>query len=71
MDTYTRFLSEFLDKHAPLKNITVLDRPLKEWMTDNILALKAIRRKNELIICRENSFSNIYCDSCMAVKKKS
>ena len=26
-----------------------VDRPLNEWMTNNILAMKAIRRKNELI----------------------
>ena len=25
-----RFLSELLDKHAPLKKITVVDRPLNE-----------------------------------------
>ena len=37
-------------EHAPLKKITVVDRPLNEWMTDNIRALKAIRRKNELIL---------------------
>ena len=49
VEIYERFLSELLDKHAPLKNIKVVDRPLNEWMTDNILALKAIRRKNELI----------------------
>ena len=57
MYQYDRFLSELLDKHAPLKKITVVDRPLNEWMTDNILALKAIRRKNELI-WRENSHYN-------------
>ena len=45
VEMYDRFLSEFLDKHAPLKNITVVDRPLNEWMTNNILALKAIRRE--------------------------
>ena len=49
VEMYDRFLSELLDKHAPLKKIRVVDRPLNEWMTDNILALKAIRRKNELI----------------------
>ena len=49
VEMYDRFLSELLDKHVPLKNITVVDRPLNEWMIDNILALKAIRRKNELI----------------------
>ena len=48
-----------------------MDRPLNEWMTDNILALKAIRRKNELI-WRKTRITinfNIYYDSCMAVKK--
>ena len=49
VDMYERFLSEFLNKHAPLKNLKVVDRPINEWMTDNILALKAIGRKNELI----------------------
>ena len=66
-----RFLSELLDKHSPLKKITVVDRPLNEWMTDNILALKAIRRKNELI-WRKTRITinfNIYYDSYMAVKK--
>ena len=43
------FLSELLDKHAPLKNITVVDRPLNEWMTNNILALKAsVHKKNNI-----------------------
>ena len=46
-----------------------MDRPLNEWMTDNILALKAIRRKNELIWRKTRITINIYCDSCMAVKK--
>ena len=61
---------ELLDKHDPLKNITVVDRLLNEWMTDNILALKAIRRKNELIWrkTRITTNFNIYYDSCMAVK---
>ena len=39
-------------------------------MTDNILALKAIRRKNELI-WRKTRITinfNIYYDSCMSVK---
>ena len=69
--TYDRFLPELLDKHAPLKKITVVDRPLNEWMTANILALKAIRWKNELI-WRKTRITinfNIYYDSCMAVKK--
>ena len=71
VEMYDWFLSELLDKHAPLKKITVVDRPLNEWMTNNILALKAIRRKNELIWrkTRITKNFNIYYDSCMAVKK--
>ena len=71
VEIYDRFLSELLDKHAPLKKITVVDIPLNEWMTDNILALKAIRRKNKLI-WRKTCITinlNIYYDSYMAVKK--
>ena len=29
VEMYDRFLSELLDKHAPLKKITVVIRPLK------------------------------------------
>ena len=36
----------WLEKHAPLKIIKVVDRPLNKWMTDNILTLRAIRRNN-------------------------
>ena len=71
VEMYDRFLSELLGKHAPLKKITVVDRHLNEWMTDHILALKAIRRKNDLIWRRTRITINfnIYYDSCMAVKK--
>ena len=64
------FISEMLDKHAPLKKITVVDRPLNKWMTDNILALKAIRWKSELI-WRKTRITinfNIYYDCCTTVK---
>ena len=37
---YDGFLSSLLNKHAPLKEIDVVERPLNDWMTDNILALK-------------------------------
>ena len=46
VEMYERFLPVLLNKHGPLKIVKVVDRPLNEWMTDNILALKAIRRKN-------------------------
>ena len=68
---YDDFLSKLLDKHAPLKEIDVVERQLNDWMTDDILALKKkIRRKKELI-CRKNPITinfDIYIESCKAVK---
>ena len=46
---YNEFLSSLLKKHAPLKEIDVVERPLNDWMTDNILARKQIRRQREKI----------------------
>ena len=67
---YDTSLSRLLDKLAPLKKICSVDRPMSDWMTDDIQALKAKRRKNE-VIWRENPlFVNfvIFQKSCMAVK---
>ena len=71
VEMYERFLSELLDKHAPLKVKKVVDRPLNKWMTDNILVLKTIRRKNELSWLKTGITMNfnIYYDMCKAVKK--
>ena len=54
------------------KNIYVVDRHFNEWMNDDILTLKAIRRKNELIWRKTRTTINfgIYYDSCKAVKRK-
>ena len=71
IEQYDKYLSDLLDKHAQKKHIYVVDRPLNEWMTDDILTLKAIRRKNELI-CRKTRTTinfDIYYDSCKAVKR--
>ena len=38
---YDTFLPRLLDKLAPLKNICSVDRPMSDWMTDDIRALKA------------------------------
>ena len=46
---YDTSLSRLLDKHAPLKRICIVDRPLSDWMTDEIRAQKNIRRKHEVI----------------------
>ena len=67
---YDTSLSRLLDKLAHLNKICSFDRPMSDWMTDDIRALKAKRRKNE-VIWRENPlFVNfaIFQKSCMAVK---
>ena len=46
IEQYDKYLYDLLDRHAPNKNIYVIDRPLNEWMTDDILTLKAILHKN-------------------------
>ena len=53
---YDTSLSRLLYKLVPLKNICFVDRPMSDWMTDDIRALKALRRKNE-VIWRENTLS--------------
>ena len=49
----------------------MVDRPFNEWMTDDILTLKAIRRKNELIWRKTRTTINfdIYYDSSKAVEE--
>ena len=71
IEQYDKYLSDLLNKHAPKNNIYVVDKPLNEWMTDDILTLKAIRRKNELIWRKTRTTINfdIYYDSCKAVKE--
>ena len=46
---YDTSLSRLLDKLAPLKKKCSVDRPMSDWMTYDIGALKAKRRKNEVI----------------------
>ena len=57
IEQYNKYLSDLLDKHAPKKNIYVVDMPLNEWMTDDILTLKAIYRK-KIVNLAENSYYN-------------
>ena len=67
---YNKDLSKLLDKHAPQKKIQIVDRPLNDWINDDIQALKAIRRKREDIWRKNPIVVNfeIYQDSCTAVK---
>ena len=69
---YDASLSSVLDKHAPLKCIYVVDRPMNDWMTEDILVLKALRRNYESLwrkTCLTVHF-DMYSESCMAVKKQ-
>ena len=69
---YDASLSSLLDKHAPSKRIYVVDRPMNDWMTDDILVLKAIRRKYESLWrkTRLTVHFDMYSESSMAVKKQ-
>ena len=53
MAQYDTSLSGLLDNLAPLKNICSVNRPMSDWMPDNVRALNTTRRKNE-VIWREN-----------------
>ena len=68
---YDASLSSLLDKHAPSKCICVVDRPMNDWMTDDILVLKALRRKYESLWrkTRLTVHFDMYSESSMAVKK--
>ena len=68
---YDDSLSRILDKHAPLKRMYVVERPMNDWITDNILALKKIRRKHESIWRRTRLtiHFDLYKESCKAVKQ--
>ena len=44
---YDASLSSLLDKHAPSKNMYVVERPMNDWMKDDIFVLKALCRKYE------------------------
>ena len=59
-----------LDKHAPLKKICIVDRPMNDWINADIQALKVIRRNKEDIWRKNPIVINfqIYQESCLAVK---
>ena len=67
---YDASLSSLLDKHAPSKRIYVVERPMHDWMTDDILVLKALRRKYESLWrkTRLTVHFDMYSESCMDVK---
>ena len=68
---YDASLSSLLDKHAPSKRIYVVDKPMNDWITDDILVLKALLRKYESLWrkTRLTVHFDMYSESCMAVKK--
>ena len=69
---YDASLSSLLNKHAPSKRIYVVNRPMNDWMTDDILVLEALCRKYESLWrkARLTVHFDMCSESCMAVKKK-
>ena len=67
---YDASLSSLLDKHAPSKRIYVVERPINDWMTDDMLVLKALRRKYESLWrkTRLTVHFDMYSESCIDVK---
>ena len=67
---YDASLSSLLHKHAPSKRIYVVERPMNDWMTDDILVLKALRRKYESFWrkTRLTVHFDMYSENCMDVK---
>ena len=54
-------LSSIFDKHAPSKHIYVVERPVNDWMTDDILVLKGLRRKYESLWHKITSLFTLIC----------
>ena len=48
------------------------ERPMNDWMTDDILVLEALRRKYESLWCKTRLTVqfDMYSESCMTVKKQ-
>ena len=69
---YDASLSSLLDKHAPSKRIYVVERPMNDWMTDDILVRKALRRKYESLWrkTRLTVHFDMYSGSCIDVKQQ-
>ena len=66
---YDASLSSLLDKHAPSKRINVVERPMNDWMSDDILVLNALRREYESLWrkTRLTVHFDMYSESCMDV----
>ena len=67
---YDASLSSLLDKYAPSKRIYVVDRPMNDWITNDILVLKALRCKYESLWCKTclTVHFDMFSESCMVVK---
>ena len=56
---YDDCLRKLLDKHAPLKTIQVVERPMNGWINDDILALKIIRRKKRVTLETYSAYNSL------------
>ena len=67
---YDTSLSSLLDKHAPSKRIYVVERPMNDWMTDDILVQKALHHNYESLWrkTRLTVHFDMYSERCMDVK---
>ena len=71
VDKYNSVPEELLNKHAPLKEKVVVERPTQQqWVTEDILAAKRERRKSEKIYRKTGLKSDRekYRRSCEKVK---
>ena len=68
---YDASLSSILDKHAPSQRIYVVDKPMNDWLTDDILVLKTLRRKYESLWrkTRLTVHFDMYSESLYGCKK--
>ena len=66
---YDASLSSLLDKHSPSKRIYVVERTMNDWMTDDSLVLKTLRRKYESLWrkTRLTVHFDMYSGRCMDV----
>ena len=68
---YDASLSSILDKHGPSRRIYVVERHMNDWMADDMLVLKALRRNYESLwrTTRLTVHFDKYSERCMAIKK--
>ena len=75
VQAYNNILARLLDKHAPEKKLSVVERPSQPWITEEIKAMKRVKRKSELLWRKSRSENHrqeyrLHCDAVKKVIKK-